>query len=153
MNVDIEKLADESVEMPSTLAIDSMLDPFSMPPITQAFFGIWGDFARHKMGKDKGKKSSQESSLLVESPLTASKRLEKAGKESRRPTRAKEALEQRQREVFYSCASTSHILRTTISGALTDPFITIKGRDPESKPPYGKAPVDAGATITLTTDA
>ncbi|KAK4708625.1 hypothetical protein R3W88_029550 [Solanum pinnatisectum] len=89
MNVDIEKLVDELVEMPSTLMIDSMLDPFNMPPITQAVVGIWGDFARPKTSKDKGKKRSQESSLLVESPLAVAKRLENAGKASRRPVRAK----------------------------------------------------------------
>lgn len=84
MKVDIAKLSDKPVDLPFTLAPDSMMNLFSMPPVTKTAGNILGDLDMLETRKGKGKDKNLETELPNETPREECRNLEKARRESKK---------------------------------------------------------------------
>ncbi|KAH0658097.1 hypothetical protein KY289_026845 [Solanum tuberosum] len=60
MKAEIAKLSDNPVVLPLPFVADSLMNLFSMPPVTQTVGDIWGDLDRPNIGKVKDKKNTPD---------------------------------------------------------------------------------------------
>uniref|UniRef100_M1DTD8 Integrase core domain containing protein n=1 Tax=Solanum tuberosum TaxID=4113 RepID=M1DTD8_SOLTU len=83
LKADVATLADKPVTLPPPLVPDSLMNLFTMPPVTQPVGDIWVDLDRPKIGKGKEKKKTSDTSLPDETPREEHRRLKKARNESK----------------------------------------------------------------------
>ncbi|KAK6796189.1 hypothetical protein RDI58_003890 [Solanum bulbocastanum] len=107
IKVEIAKLADKSVIVPPLLVTYSLMNLFSMPPVTYPVGDIKGDLSRPETAKGKGKDIGSESEHHEEILSEDRRRLKKARGESEKVAKEKKALDLAQRDAIRYGASTS----------------------------------------------
>uniref|UniRef100_M1D8S4 Uncharacterized protein n=1 Tax=Solanum tuberosum TaxID=4113 RepID=M1D8S4_SOLTU len=93
MRTQVAKLVEKSVQVPTPIMPDSLMQMLNQEPSTQSIDDLWGELPKSK--SDKRKHITEESDEKIPADLSREQRRQekKARKASRKAAREKEAIE------------------------------------------------------------